>query len=236
MNFEAFAVPSSIPAPTAGGFPALAQLKGRLLHIRPTGRQDDVTTPKQPTPHTRLTCEVTFLDGAPITERTDQMGNVVPFTPPIMPGQVMVDMFVSQSYFVRRLKDKVGMPGYPGMVGILGQEPVRGNLMWNMADPSPAQMNQLGQWFAWRNQQGAAAHYVPAPVQVAPPVAPPVAYAPQVPAPAPVGSPFAQPAPVAAPAPVGSWTPTLPPGMAPATAPVAAPAPQPGPDVPPWQR
>ena len=203
MPFEDFDAPSALPG-GGGSHPSMAQLKGRLVHIMPTGREDGVTTDLQPTPHTRLTVELTFLDGAPIEHVLNKQGQVTStFTPPVQPGQVMTGRFMNQSWFVTRLKDRIGQPGFPGIVGVVAQIPGKRNPLWALTDPTPQQMDAVRQWFAWRNEQGAAAHYVPAPP--APPVAAPApAYAApapaQTPAPQTVASPFAQPAPTPAPA------------------------------------
>lgn len=256
MAYEDFSKPSELPG-GGGSHPSMAQLAGRLVHIMPTAREDGVTTDLQPTPHTRLTVELTFLDGTPIEVVLDKQNQVkATFTPPVQPGRVMVGRFMNQSWFVARLKDRVNVPGFPGIVGVITQIPGKRNPLWALKDPTPAQMDQVRAWFQWRQEQGSAAVYVPAPP--APPV--PTGYAPAAPqqpmqppaqqqyasapgisqqsmqAPA---SPFAQQPPAAPP--VGPWAPQQPPaGMTPVPQPTAAPAapvaPQPGPEVPPWQR
>jgi len=221
MTYDDFTLPSQLPSSGGGGYPSLAQLSGRLLHILPRGRQDNVVTEKQPTPHTRLTCDVTFLDGAPIPAIIDKMGGQKPLTPPIGPGQVMRDMFMSQKWFVSRLGDKVGVPGFPGIVGVLATETVKGNPMWRLSDPTPEQLAQVKQWFAWRMQQGDAAYYRPDPVQATPAAASPFPAQSQ------------QQTPTAAPNPFAQQAPAQPQQPAP---PAAALAPQPGPETPPWLR
>lgn len=229
MTYDDFTLPSQLPSSGGGGYPSFAQLSGRLLHILPRGRQDNVVTAKQSTPHTRLTCDVTFLDGPAIPAIIDQTGGQEPLTPPIGPGQVMRDMFMSQKWFVSRLGDKVGVPGFPGIVGVLATETVKGNPMWRLSDPTPEQLAQVKQWFAWRMQQGDAAYYRPDPVQATPAAAP---------------NPFAQQAPAqpdGAVVPANPFASTQPASPAPAQpqqpVPPAAPlAPQPGPETPPWLR
>jgi hypothetical protein len=237
MPFEDFQQPSTISGGGGSAHPTFAQLIGRLVWIYPTTREDNVTTPKRVRPHTKVTCDLAFLSGGPIDAVINgETGAATPLTPPVQPGQVMVGRWVNQDWFANRLKDKVGVPGFPGIVGIVGQGRGKtGNMFYQLTDPSPEQMAQVRQWFTWKNSQPAGSvNYVPAPV--APPVAPPVQYAQPVQAtPVPQGSPFAPAA--RAPAPAGPWQPTMPPGMTPATPAATVPAaPQPGPEVPPWQR
>jgi hypothetical protein len=242
MSFEDFGKPSEMQGTGFGARPALAQMKGRLVHIRPTGREDNIPSKEAgKPPYTRLTCDVTFLSGEPIPVVLDKFGTVsAQIDPPVQAGQIMPETFVSQGWFVSRLKDKVGVPGFPGVLGILDLEKQKsGNSMWIMRDPTPEQMATAKQWFAWAMADRSRALYVPAaPAPQVAPVTPPVQYAQQAPASAPAGSPFAQPAAAPAPATGGTWQPSLPPGISPTATPVAAapPAAQPGPDVPPWQR
>lgn len=231
MTLDDFQMPSEMPG-GGGSHPSMAQLSGRLVWILPTGREDNVTTDLQPTPHTRLTVELAFLDGAPISTVLDKQGQIKStFTPPVQPGQVMTGRFMNQSWFVSRLKDKVGQVGFPGIVGVLKQIPGKRNPLWALGDPTPEQMAQARQWFSWKQSQApGAANYVPAPP--APPVPtafvqqqPPAQYA-QPAAPQAPQSPFAQPPAQYAPQP----------GYAPAAAgPMATPAGYPAPGVPPQQ-
>ena len=255
MSYGEFEKPSEMQGASFGARPALAQMRDRLVHIRPTGREDNVPSKEAgKPPYTRLTCDVTFLSGDPITNVVDRFGAVTAqLDPPVQAGQIMSETFISQGWFVSRLKEKVGAPGFPGVVGILAMEKTKsGSMMWMLRDPSPEQMAQVKQWFVWAMANRSQALYV-ANISPQPPAgaASPVPGQPASPfVAAPAGSPFA-PTPAAAPtpavpaaspapaAPVGPWQPTLPPGMQAAPAPTAAAAPaavQPGPEVPPWQR
>jgi len=239
MTFDDFQRPSEIPGGGGGATPSFAQMEGRLVHIYPTARTDNVTSDYRKEPHTRLTVEMTFLDGTPIDRVLLKDGKVKEMlTPPIQPGQTMTGKWINYDWFTSRIADKVGQPGFPGIVGILhkGKSPKSGNDLWMLNDPTPQQMEQIKSWWTWKQQQPpGSTNYVPAPPAPPIPVAAPAqqyAPAPQQPA-----SPFAPQQPAAAP--VGSWQPTMPPGVQPAAQqppPAPAPAPQPGPEVPPWQR
>jgi hypothetical protein len=194
MSFDDFAAPSSL---SGGGDgykrPALSQLSGRLLHVFPTLREDNCVTTYQPTPHTRITAELTFLDGDPIDRVIDKNGTVTAMMSPMVnPGQVMSGYWLNQKWLVNRLKDRVGQPGFPGMVGVLTHERGKsGNSYWALRDPSEAQMNAVRQWFKWRRQQGDFALYVPDPdpVEAQAPAAAPNLFG-GAPAQAPAPNPF----------------------------------------------
>lgn len=231
-TWQEFTLPSRMQGSGGGRHPSMQQLVGRLVHILPTGREDNVTTEYKKTPHTRLSCDLTFFDGDPITAVLDKSGQVKSqLTPPVQPGQTMQGRFVNQEWFVSRLKDKVGTPGFPGIVGVMHKgKSDRGNDLWQLTDPTPQQLETVKAWFMWKASNPGQGVYVPAAPAQAPPVAPAFSAPAQAPAagyaPAP-GAPFAQPA-AAAP-------------FAQPAAPVQA-APQPGAEqqapagVPPWQR
>lgn len=218
MPYEDFALPSALPGGGGTKLPGLSQLKGRLVHVFPTAVEHGVTSELKKDPHTRLTCDITFLTGDPIGAVVNGLTQVAtPLTPAVQPGQTMVGIWISQAWFVSRLKAKVGQPGFPGIIGIVGAEPTgKGAPMVVLTDPSPAQVEQVKAWFAWKNQNPGQGVYVPAaPVaQVGVPAAsatmayaPPVQQAPSAPMPNPFAQPVAQPAPAAAPtgAPLPPW-------------------------------
>lgn len=231
MPYEDFALPSALPG---GGtkLPGMHQLRGRLIHMFPTAVEHGVTSELKKDPHTRLTCDVTFLDGDPIAAivngATQQVTQAL--NPPVMPGQTMVGMWISQAWFVSRLERKIGQPGFPGIVGIVGSQPSgQGAPMTILTDPTPAQLEQVKAWFAWKNANPGQGVYVPAaPVPQA--VAPAPVYAQSVPAQPAFVPPVAQPAPVQqAPVPNPFAQPQ------PAAQPVPAAAPT-GAPLPPWQQ
>jgi hypothetical protein len=217
MAFEDFALPSALPGGGGTKMPGLTQLKGRLVHVMPTAVEHNVTSELKKDPHTRLTCDVTFLDGDPIGAVVNGLTQqATPLTPPVMPGQTMVGLWISQAWFVSRLKTRVGQPGFPGIVGVVGSQPTgKGAPMVILTDPTPAQLEVVKGWFAWKNANPGQGVYVPAA-----PVAAPVVQQ----APAPVAPAYAPPAPAQAPA-------FIPPVAAPqpAAQPVSAP-------LPPWQQ
>lgn len=222
MAFEDFALPSALPGGGGTKLPGLTQLKGRLVHIFPTAVEHGVTSELKKDPHTRLTCDVTFLDGDPIGAVVNGLTQqATPLTPPIQPGQTMVGLWISQAWFVSRLKTRVGQPGFPGIVGVVGSQPSgKGAPMVDLKDPTPAQLEVVKGWFAWKNANPGQGVYVPAA---------PVA-APAVQVPAPVAAPalaYAQPAPMQVPA----FVPPV--QQAAAPQPVAQPASAP---LPPWQQ
>lgn len=184
MPFSGFQAPSEMDA-GGGPRPALAQMQGRLLHIFPTGITEGATSTLKPEPHTRMTCDVTFLDGAPIGQVLNKLGAVTAvLTPPIEAGVVVGDFWINQGWFVNRLKRYAGQAGWPGLLGVLGTQPSKsGSPMWVLLDPSPQQMEQAKVWFAQVYATGAN-RYAPAPVQQvgAPAPAPQYATAPAAPA------------------------------------------------------
>lgn len=227
MPYEDFALPSALPGGGGTKLPGLSQLKGRLVHVFPTAVEHGVTSELKKDPHTRLTCDITFLTGDPIGAVVNGLTQVAtPLTPAVQPGQTMVGIWISQAWFVSRLKAKVGQPGFPGIIGIVGAEPTgKGAPMVVLTDPTPAQVEQVKAWFAWKNANPGQGVYVPAAPVVAPQPGVPVQQAQSV---------YAQPAP----APVDPWAPAAP-MPNPFAQPVAQPAPAAAPagaPLPPWQQ
>jgi hypothetical protein len=234
MAMSDFAMPSTFGG--GAGHPSFAQLEGRVVWFLPLSRDDNATSELKKEPHTRLCCDVAFLTGAPIDAALRQSGEIkLKFDPPIKPGQVWRHDWINQSWFTMRLKDKVGVPGFPGMIGVMTMGRSKaGNQMWMLADPSAEQLADATAWFRARQQSPGDFAYIPAPPPV--PVATPFTQAPAATGPwAPqAASPFAQ-----APAATGPWAPQAPPaGMTVVSGPPVSGvvASQPGPEVPPWQR
>jgi len=236
MPFEGFTLPSQASATAGIGakYPSLAQLSGRLLHILPTGITHNTTTPLKKDPHTRLTVDLTFFDGPPIDMVLNKSGQAVaPLTPPIQPGQTQPGRFLNQTWFVRRMEGRVNKPGYTGMIGRLTQIPgTSGNTIWALEDPTPAEIEKLNAWWAWKQANPGAGIYMPAPVEqsAAQPMAQPMAA--PMPQQAPAPNPFAQPQAQSAPAPNPFAQPQAQSAPAPAVAqsapnPFAQPAPAP---------
>lgn len=165
MPFDAFPLPSEMEG-GGGPRPALAQMQGRLLHVFPTGITEGVTSSLRPEPHTRVTCDVTFLDGPPIGQVLNKFGaTTAVLTPPIEAGVVVGNFWISQGWLVNRLRPGYGQPGWPGLLGVLATRSTKsGGQMWVLTDPSPQQMEQAKSWFAQVYIKGAN-RYVPAPVQ-----------------------------------------------------------------------
>ncbi len=250
IPYEDFSNPSEMSA-GGGAHPSLAQLSGRLVWLLPTAREDGVTTERKTKPHTKLTCDAAFLTGDPIDRVVRKDGTVsAELDPPVQPGQIMVGRWVNQEWIVNRLRDRVGQPGFPGMIGIVTLSTVKGgNTMWVLSDPSPDDMNRAKAWFAWmRSQPDHATRYVPNAQPVAPPAQPPASpFAPQA---APSAPPFAAPAapaatpdpwavPSAQPTPAAPFPTQPPPPPSPPFQPQAPVQQQPVPDTsatPPWMR
>lgn len=247
-TWQEFTLPSKMQGAGGGRHPSFEQLAGRLVHILPTGREDNVTTDFKKTPHTRLSCDLTFFDGPEIGVVTGKDGQVkAQLTPAVQPGQTMTGRFVNQDWFVSRLKDKVGQPGFPGIVGVLFKgKSDKGNDLWMLQDPSPQQLESVKAWFMWKASNPGQGVYTPSAPVTAPP-APAFSAAPmqqQAPAAyaAPAAAPFAQPQQVPAATPFAAPPAAPAPYAAPAQ-PAAAPVAQPGAEQPqapsgvqPWQR
>jgi hypothetical protein len=156
IEVEDFQNPSELASAGSGNYPALSQLRGRLLWVKPILRKDNQASIQRPEPHTVMVCDMAFLDGPAIAHRLDKDGDIhATFDEPVNPGDVIRGMYFSQGWFVSRLKDRAGDPTFPGLVGILGKAPARTGQMWVLTDPSPAQMTQLRTWAAWQRKKDA---------------------------------------------------------------------------------
>jgi hypothetical protein len=99
--------PFDTPAP-GGSFPAVAQLKDRLVVIWPT-KVENLPDKFNPGKNKdRITANVAFLDGDPIDVRIDKEGESTPLAEPVAPGDVMKDFFLSQTKLVSQLKPRLG--------------------------------------------------------------------------------------------------------------------------------
>ena len=261
MAFEDFVLPSETSGGDGGNYPSLKQYAGRLVHILPVTVKFNATSPLRKDPHTLLTVDMTFFDGDPITVVLDKNGRPkAQIDPPLTAGVTQQGRFMNQTWFTKRLADKAGRPGYPGMIGRLTSEPTdSGNDMWMLSDPTPAEVETIKRWWAWKQANPGQGIYTPTPVaqpvqqpqyvQPAQPQYAPQQYAqpaqPQYAQPAAPASPFAPaaaPAPqYAQPVPAQPASPFAPQPAAPADPwanttppPVAAPAPQPAQPADPW--
>ena len=90
----------------AGKFPAMKQLKGRLLLIEPTRLDKQITSNLNPDKKVdRMSANVTVLDGDPITNVLDKDGDVVhEFDEPLAAPHTMEDMYISQTVLVNQLR------------------------------------------------------------------------------------------------------------------------------------
>jgi hypothetical protein len=200
MSFDDFQLPSQTNAEVGAGakYPSLDQLKGRLVWLRPTDVRYNSTTPLRKDPHTQVTVEIAFLDGAPIDRVLNKHGqSTAVLNPPIQPGQVQAGRFINQTWFTKRLASKVGQAGYVGLLGRLNMQPGQGtNTFWALDDPSPSDLAMAKQWWTWKNASPEQALYrpiieQPAPQQYAPAPAAQQQYAQPAPQQAPAPSPFA---------------------------------------------
>jgi hypothetical protein len=198
MSFDDFQLPSQTNAEVGAGakYPSLDQMRGRLVWLRPTDVRYNSTTPLRKDPHTQVTVEIAFLDGAPIDRVLNKHGqSTAVLNPPIQPGQVQAGRFINQTWFTKRLASKVGQAGYVGLLGRLNMQPGQGtNTFWALDDPSPSDLAMAKQWWTWKNASPEQALYrpiieQPAPQQYAP--APAAQYAQPAPQQAPAPSPFA---------------------------------------------
>jgi hypothetical protein len=223
IPFDEFVLPSETSGGSGGNYPSLGQLQGRLVHILPVTVKYNATSPLRKDPHTQITVDLTFFDGEPITVVLDKNGrSKSQVDPPLTAGVTQQGRFMNQSWFTKRLADKAGRPGYPGMIGRISSEPTdSGNDMWMLSDPTPAEIETIKRWWAWKNANPGAGVYVPNPqtqpqytqAPGRPPVQPQYAPAPAQPqyAPAPAQPQYA-PAPAqpqyapAQPAPADPWT------------------------------
>jgi hypothetical protein len=206
MSFDDFQLPSQTNAEVGAGakYPSLDQMRGRLVWLRPTDVRYNSTTPLRKDPHTQVTVEIAFLDGAPIDRVLNKHGqSTAVLNPPIQPGQVQAGRFINQTWFTKRLASKVGQAGYVGLLGRLNMQPGQGtNTFWALDDPSPSDLAMAKQWWTWKNASPEQALYRPIIEQPAPQQYAPAPAAQQQYAPAPAAQQqYAQPAPQQAPAP-----------------------------------
>jgi hypothetical protein len=99
--------PFDTPAP-GSRFPSVAQLKDRLLVIWPK-RLESVPDRYHPgAMKDRLTADVAFLDGETIAVRINKEGESTPLADPVAPGDIMRDVFLSQTKLVSQTKARIG--------------------------------------------------------------------------------------------------------------------------------
>jgi hypothetical protein len=102
--------PFDTPAP-GGSFPSVAQLKDRLLVIWPQKIESVLDRFNPGAMKDRITANVAVLDGETITVRIDKEGEQHPLADPVKPGDVMKDMFLSQTKLVSQLKGRTMVMG-----------------------------------------------------------------------------------------------------------------------------
>jgi hypothetical protein len=99
--------PFDAPAP-GGVFPAVAQLKDRLLIIWPKKVETVPDRFKPGKDKDRLTADLVFLDGETLTEKIDKEGESTPLPEPIKPGDIMRDFYLSQTKLVSQTRTRIG--------------------------------------------------------------------------------------------------------------------------------
>ena len=155
-TFGDFNKPSELRG--GGRFPKMEQLKGRLCVFEATAAEHDVTTELNKTPHTRLTCNVTFLDGPAIATVIDKDGDVVhTFDTPIACGDVMEGMFVSAAWFTSRLAKTAGTGvRVLGRVVKLPARKAGGFKPWGLSDPLAGDLDRGQKWLKAQQEKALA--------------------------------------------------------------------------------
>ena len=93
---------------SASSFPAMKQLRGRVLIVHPTKLEAGLPNTLQPgTTYDRMTADVIVLDGDPITGRLDDDDNETPFDEPLVPPFKLESMFISGAKLITECKGKL---------------------------------------------------------------------------------------------------------------------------------
>jgi hypothetical protein len=198
MPMQGFQKPSDVKLPDLKKWPSLQQLIGRLLVVRPIeiGQLKDMSSEAAIAAGKMkdvIFCDVTFLTGSPIAVVLDKMQQVTQqLDPPVSVGMTMDRYIIGQAWFMRRLKDKVGEPGYPGLLGVLGTQKFGTNVGWVLLEPSDEHLALAGKWQVHAARQRSAAVAASNPMVVSAP-APAPAPAPAEPWSPPVAAPIADP-------------------------------------------
>lgn len=93
---------------SASTFPAMKQLRGRTLIIRPTKLETGLPNTLQPgTTYDRMTADVIVLDGEPIEGRLDDDDNLTPFDEPLVAPFKLESMYISGAKLITECKGKL---------------------------------------------------------------------------------------------------------------------------------
>jgi hypothetical protein len=108
----------------SGAFPGVAQLKGRLVIIKPLNLEKHVPGVEAGKFVDRITADVHVLDGEPITAALDKDGDIkAEFDEPLVPAFVLESMYLSQTVLVNQLRAAYKNDGI--VLGRIGQDPAR---------------------------------------------------------------------------------------------------------------
>jgi len=153
--------PFGEPAP-GGNYPAVAQLLGRYLVVRPTRIEHNVpgVNPGDK-PRDRITADVLVCNGEPISTKLDKDGDVVAeLDPPVVPGSVLEDFYISGAKLVAEVKASV-KTGRP-VIGKLTKLKARvkgqsGAYSLEGVPAGPARTAAAKMWTEWSEAQASAA-------------------------------------------------------------------------------
>ena len=109
----------------SGAFPGVAQLKGRLVIVKPLNLEKNVPAPgENGKTQDRITADVHVLDGEPIAAALDKDGDIkAEFDEPLTAPFVLESMYLSQTVLVNQLRSAYKNDGI--VLGRIGQEPAR---------------------------------------------------------------------------------------------------------------
>jgi hypothetical protein len=153
--------PFGEPAP-GGNFPAIAQLLGRYLVVRPTRLDRNMPgVNKEDKPRDRITADVLVCNGEPISAKLDKHGDVVTeLDPPVVPGTVLEEFWISNAKLVAEVKGSV-KTGRP-VIGKLTRLKARikgqdGAYSLEPVPAGPARTAAAKMWTEWTEAQASAA-------------------------------------------------------------------------------
>lgn len=187
---QGFITPSStnlVIKPT----PAIAQLAGRLVVVKPQEVRDFKNENKDSKNfgemEPKMLADVTFLDGEPISVVLDQFGQVTKqLDEPLRAGMTMERKIMPGFFLRKQFKELIGNASHPGTCGRLKRVKTKEGSMWILEDPTPEELQAAGKWWAWKQQQAPITpSFAPTTTAASPP---PAAVVPQA---APVADPWA---------------------------------------------
>ncbi len=184
---QGFITPSStnlVIKPT----PAVAQLAGRLVVVKPQEVRDFENTNRESKNfgkmEPKMLADVTFLDGDPISVVLDQFGQVTKqLDEPVSAGMTMERKIMPGFFLRKQFQALIGNDSHPGTCGRLKRVKTPKGSMWILEDPAPEELQAAGKWWTWKQQQA------PTTPSFAPATTPPPAAV--VPQAAPVADPWA---------------------------------------------